>query len=47
MTDLTCGTTCGQATGTDNYYDENYVCIECVQSDCATCDDASACTLCN
>ena len=48
MTDFTCGDTCAMSTpGTNNYYVENNVCIECVQDNCAECSNAAACTQCN
>ncbi len=34
-------------TGLASYYDLSYVCYDCVQSECATCADDTACTTCN
>ena len=52
LTDLTCGDSCGMNTGgLTSYYDEAvgtaFVCYDCVQSECATCADDTACTTCN
>jgi proprotein convertase subtilisin/kexin type 5 len=48
LTDLTCGDSCGMNTGgLTSYYDVANVCYDCVQSECATCADDTACTTCN
>jgi hypothetical protein len=47
LTDLTCGSSCGMNTDHNSYYDVENVCYDCVQSECATCADDTACTTCN
>ena len=48
LTEGICGGDCGDVTGLENYWIESSdnSCVLCTQAECATCEDASACTSC-